>query len=600
MLLPAALALAWRLGDELRESREEALQTVSLLRDDSTRHLSWVLQHASSLLGFVAAHARMRDGDAAACQATVQAVPLLQPGFMRLEMRDASGRLVCWSSRQAPPTLPPDMDRGPVTGLAVGRVRVDPPTGRLVVPLSQAVVDDAGVVQGRLRLLLDMGSMSEELSRNAAAGAGAVITVIDPDATILMRTHHAEEFIGKRGSIPDPSGGQGTGFIDGAGRDGIDRLYAYGTVPEAGWRVFAGLPRDHVYAGYQETRRRTIAVGSMVLALACVMAWQLASVIARPMASLQAAARRVGAGDLGHVTVEGPPELRDVAEDFNHMVDALSLSRSRLQALFDTMSEAVITVDDAQTVVMANPAAATLLRCAMPVLIGSKLDRWLPERVREAHRLDVERFGTSASGPRDMGHRPEISALRHDGEETPIEASISLVQVEGRRFYTAVLRDVSERRRTMNALARNKALLTAALANMSDAVAILDAQGRFIAVNDAFTTFYRLPPGSPPLANVQELAALLDIRLPDGRAAGPHECAGLRAIAGESGTGVLYKLRRLDGGDGWTGSFNFAPIRDAHGAITGAVSTARDVTAQLAAQHELEHSRDALRRLVGS
>ena len=235
VLLPAALALAWRLGDELRESREEALQTISLLRDDSTRHLSWVLQHASSLLGFVAARARTRDGDAAACQATVQAVPLLQPGFMRLEMRDASGRLVCWSSRQALPSGPPDMDEGPVAGLAVGRAQVDPRTGRLVVPLSQAVVDDAGAVQGRLRLLLDLGSMSEELSRNAAAGA--VITVIDPDATILMRTHHAEEFIGKRGSIPDPSGGQGTGFIDGAGRDGIDRLYAYGTVPAAGWRV---------------------------------------------------------------------------------------------------------------------------------------------------------------------------------------------------------------------------------------------------------------------------------------------------------------------------------------------------------------------------
>jgi PAS domain S-box-containing protein len=596
VLLPAALALAWRLGDELRQSREEALKTVSLMRDDSTRHLSWVLQNASSLLDFVARQARMRNGDAAACQATVQAVPLLQPGFMRLEMHDASGRLVCWSSSLAPPAASLDEQDGPRAGLAVGRVRVDPRTGRLVVPMSQAVIDGSGVVQGRLRLLLDLGSMSEELSRNAAVGA--VITVIDPDATVLMRNHHAQEVIGKRGTIPDPTAGQESGFIDGAGHDGIDRLYAFGTVPETGWRVFAGLPRDHVYAAYQETLRRTIAVGSMVLALACVMAWQLASVIARPMASLQAAARRVGAGDLGHVAVEGPPELREVAEDFNHMVDALSLSRSRLQALFDTMSEAVITVDDAQTVVMANPAAATLLRCAMSALIGSKLDRWLPHRVRDAHRLDVERFGASGSAPRDMGRRPEISALRFDGEETPIEASISMVEVEGRRFYTAVLRDVSERHRAMAALARNKALLTAALANMSDAVAILDAHGRFIAVNDASTAFYRLPAGSAPLASVHELAAQLDIRFADGRMAGPQECAGLRAIAGDSETGVLYKLQRRDGGEAWIGSFNFAPIRDACGVITGAVSTARDVTAQLAAQQELEHSRDALRRLV--
>ncbi|HYP33680.1 MAG TPA: PAS domain S-box protein [Burkholderiaceae bacterium] len=351
----------------------------------------------------------------------------------------------------------------------------------------------------------------------------------------------------------------------------------------------------------EQARQRTAFVGAAALLLACALAWKLASVIARPVASLQAAVRRVATGDLaGHVRVDGPPEMRRVAEDFNRMVDALALSRSRLQALFDTMSEAVVTVDDAQTVVVANPAAATLLRCPMSVLIGSKLDRWIPEHARDAHRLDVERFGSSAAGPRDMGHRPEIAALCFDGEETPVEASISMVEHEGRRLYTAVLRDVSERRKAMTALARNKALLTAALANMSDAVTIVDAHGLILAVNDAFSAFYRLSPAGPAPRSVQELAALLDIHRADGRAAGANECAGLQAIAGHSGTGVLYRLRRLDGGEPWIGSFNFAPIRDASGTITGAVSTARDVTTQLAAQQELERSRDALRRLVGS
>ncbi|HEY9026998.1 MAG TPA: PAS domain S-box protein [Burkholderiaceae bacterium] len=598
VLLPAAVALAWRLAQELQQSREDALNTVTLLRDNSTRHLSWVIRHASALLDFVAQHAHVRDRDAASCQAAVRGVPLLQPGFMRLEMQDSSGRFLCWSSAVRPPAAYQPPQDGPSTGLSVGPARMDPATGRLAVPMWRRVVDDTGAVQGRLLLMLDLGGMGEELSRNIAAGA--VVTVVDPQANILMRTQYAQAFMGERGTVQDHAAGHASGLVDAAGRDGIDRLFASGTVPEAGWRVFAGLPRSHVYAAYEQTRLRTIVLGSMVLALACVMAWQLASVIARPIASLQAAARRVGSGDLGHVAVEGPPELRGVAEEFNRMVDALSLSRSRLQALFDTMSEAVITVDNAQTVVMANPAAAALLRCPVSVLIGSKLDRWIPERARSAHRRDVERFGESGSLPRDMGRRPEISALRFDGEETPIEASISVAEVEGRRFYTAVLRDVGERRRTMTALAQGKALLAAALSNMSDAVAILDAQGRFIAVNDAFATFYRLTPDRPPLANVQELASLLDIRFADGRPAGPDECAGLRAIAGQSGTNVLYELRRVDGGETWTGSFNFAPIRDAAGAITGAVSTARDVTAQLAAQHDLEHSRDALRRLVGS
>jgi PAS domain S-box-containing protein len=596
VLLPSALTLAWRLGSEIRQSREEALRTVTLLRDGTMRHLTGVLQHASALLQFVVQQPQMRAVDAMTCQAAIQAVPLLQTSFMRLEMHASTGRLLCWSSRAPMPqeTGAPGLPVSP----RIGQARLDAMTGRFVVPISQPVADRSGATIGELRLILDLASMSEELAREVADGA--VIVVVDRESTTLLRTSRASDFIGRRGLAVDPTDGQSSGFLAAAGNDSIDRLYAYGPVPGTGWRVFAGLPREHVYGSYTQALQRTMVVGSIVLVLACVLAWQLASAIARPMGALQKAARRVATGDLGHVAVEGPPELQGVAEDFNRMVDALALSRSRLQALFDTMSEAVVTVDDEQTVVMANPAAATLLRCTMRQLIGSKLDRWIPRRVREAHRLEVERYGASAAAPRDMGRRPELAALCFDGQETPIEASISVVEVEGLRFFTAVLRDVSERRKAMAALAESKTLLAAALSNMSDAVSILDAQGRFLAVNDAFAAFYRLPASSPAPQHIRELADVLDIQFMDGRPAGAGQCAGLQAIAGRSGSGVLYRLRRLDGGEPWIGSFHYAPIRDEQGAITGAVATARDVTAEIAAQQELEHSRDALRNLVGS
>jgi len=598
VLLPGALALAWRLGGEIRQSREDALATVALLRDGALGQVSRVLRHASALLDHVAQEAPLPAGDAGACRAAVQAIPLLTPGFVRLEVRASDGTLLCWSSRDvAAATAGSRIDASPVP--VIGPMHLDAPTGRPVVAMSRALPVRDGSGPFELRLVLDLGRLSDELARDSANGA--IVTVVDRDRTILMRTRQAAAFIGKGAAMAASGGASSAGFVDSAGQDGIDRLYAYGSIPGTGWRVFAGLPRDRVYAGYEQASRRTVLVEALVLLFACALAWKLASVIARPIAALQAAVRRVATGDLaGHVEVGGPREIQRVAEDFNRMVDALALSRSRLQALFDTMSEAVVTVDDAQTVVMANPAAARLLRCTMPVLIGSKLDRWIPESSRDAHRLAIERFGSSASGPRDMGGRPEITALCFDGEETPIEASISMVEHEGRRLYMAVLRDVSERRRAMTALAASQALLTAALANMGDAVTILDAHGLIIAVNDAFGAFYRLPPSSPRPGTVQELAAQLEIRMADGRPAGADGCAGLQALAGHSGTGVLYHLRRRDGGEPWIGSFNFAPIRDAQGRVTGAVSTARDVTTQLAAQQDLERSRDALRRLVGS
>jgi PAS domain S-box-containing protein len=597
VLLPSALTLAWRLGCEIRQSREEAWRTVTLLRDGTARQMTDTLRHADALLQSVAERPRIRAvGDASACQSAIQATPLLQAGFMRLEMRTPSGQLLCWSSH-AP--LPQDAGApGPAARPGLGQARPDPATGRLVVPMSHPMTDPSGASTGELRLILDLAAVSENLARETADGA--VITVVDGTSAILMTTLRPSDFIGRRGPAIDPGACEARGIVDASGSDSIDRLYACGSIPGTGWRVLAGLPRDHVYAAYTQALQRTIVVGSLVLLLACVLTWQLASAIARPMRALQKAARRIATGDLGHVVVEGPPELQDVAEDFNRMVDALALSRSRLQALFDTMSEAVVTVDDDQTVVMANPAAATLFRCMPQQLVGSKLDRWIPQRAREAHRVEVARYGASGAGPRDMGRRPALAALCFDGQETPIEASISMVEVDGRRFFTAVLRDVSERRKAMEALARNKALLNAALSSMSDAVAILDAQGRFIAVNDAFAAFYRLPASSPAPRRIGDLVEMLDIRFVDGRPATAGQCAGLQALAGQSGTGVLYRLQRVDGGEPWIGSFNYAPIRDEQGVITGAVATARDVTAQLAAQQELEHSRDALRNLVGA
>jgi len=597
VLLPSALTLAWRLGSEIRQSREEALRTVTLLRDGTVRQMTGTLHHADALLQSVAERPQLRTvNDASTCQSAIQAIPLLQAGFMRLEMRTPSGQRLCWSSH-AP--MPPEAGAPGLTARpGIGQAGSDPATGRLVVPMSLPMTDRSGAATGELRLILDLAGVSENLARETPDGA--VITVVDGTSTILMTTLRPPDFIGRRGPAIAPGSCDATGVFDAAGSDSIDRLYACGSIPGTGWRVLAGLPRDHVYAAYTQALQRTIVVGSMVILLACALAWQLASAIARPMRSLQKAARRIATGDLGHVAVEGPPELQGVAEDFNRMVDALALSRSRLQALFDTMSEAVVTVNDEQTVVMANPAAATLFRCTMQQVIGSKLDRWIPSRARAAHRVEVARYGASGAGPRDMGARPELAALCFDGQETPIEASVSMVEVEGQRFFTAVLRDVSERRKAMQALARNKALLNAALSNMSDAVTILDAQGRFIAVNDAFAAFYRLPASRPAPSRISELLEMLDIRFADGRPAPAGHCAGSQAIAGQSGTGVLYRLQRVDGGEPWIGSFNYAPIRDEQGVITGAVATARDVTGQLAAQQELEHSRDALRNLVGA
>jgi PAS domain S-box-containing protein len=78
--------------------------------------------------------------------------------------------------------------------------------------------------------------------------------------------------------------------------------------------------------------------------------------------------------------------------------------------------------------------------------IGEPLDRFIPSRFRMAHKGHVESFGKTHVTRRSMGTLGSLFGLRSDGKEFPIEASISQIETEGKKVYTVILRDITERR----------------------------------------------------------------------------------------------------------------------------------------------------------
>ncbi|HSJ98681.1 MAG TPA: PAS domain S-box protein [Myxococcota bacterium] len=147
--------------------------------------------------------------------------------------------------------------------------------------------------------------------------------------------------------------------------------------------------------------------------------------------------------------------LRDVTERVKGE-EMLARSESRLRGILESAMDAIITVDQRQHIVLFNKAAEAVFACSREEAVGAPLEWFIPERFRGDHHRLVEAFGAAGDTSRRMGSARVVMGLRRTGEEFPIEASISQVTEHGQRFYTVILRDVTERVRADEALRQSK------------------------------------------------------------------------------------------------------------------------------------------------
>jgi PAS domain S-box-containing protein len=109
--------------------------------------------------------------------------------------------------------------------------------------------------------------------------------------------------------------------------------------------------------------------------------------------------------------------------------------------------DSIITVDEQQRIIVFNHGAETTFGWKATDVTGQPLSILLPDRYHDVHERHIKRFGTGADVARRMGQRQEIVGLRRNGAEFPAEASISRLDLPGRRLYTVLLRDITERHR---------------------------------------------------------------------------------------------------------------------------------------------------------
>jgi PAS domain S-box-containing protein len=137
-----------------------------------------------------------------------------------------------------------------------------------------------------------------------------------------------------------------------------------------------------------------------------------------------------------------------------------------MMAIIRASREAIITIDSNEVILMFNPMAEQLFGATAADAIGTSLNRFIPERFRAAHSHHVNQFGVAGISDRQMGKQRVLFGLRTNGQEFPIEASISQIEDRNGKLYTVMLRDVTERVQADNTLQASREELRALSANL--------------------------------------------------------------------------------------------------------------------------------------
>ncbi len=121
--------------------------------------------------------------------------------------------------------------------------------------------------------------------------------------------------------------------------------------------------------------------------------------------------------------------------------------QTRLSGLIDSAMDAIVSTDENQHIILFNHAAELVFGYQATDIIGQPLEILVPDRYRATHYQHVAEFGRTGITARSMNVPSIAYGVRANGEEFPFEASISQVEVSGRKIYTAIMRDITQRRR---------------------------------------------------------------------------------------------------------------------------------------------------------
>lgn len=128
-----------------------------------------------------------------------------------------------------------------------------------------------------------------------------------------------------------------------------------------------------------------------------------------------------------------------------------------LMGAIENTTEAFVTIDEGSVVLFFNKAAEKMFGYAREEVLGRNLGEILSPMCRAGHEQAVARYVRTGEGAM-LGHESELLVTRRNGETFPALISFSVAVVGGRRYFTGLVRDLSDTRRLEDRLVQNERL----------------------------------------------------------------------------------------------------------------------------------------------
>ncbi|MFZ0749649.1 MAG: PAS domain S-box protein, partial [Pyrinomonadaceae bacterium] len=156
--------------------------------------------------------------------------------------------------------------------------------------------------------------------------------------------------------------------------------------------------------------------------------------------------------------------------------DALNSLTQISRVIAETASDGIITIDENSAILFVNRATEKIFGYPRNELIGHSLTMLMPEYLRHLHRAGLTRY--RSSGQRHMSWEAvELPGLHKNGSEIPLELSFGESVEGGKHFFTGIVRDITDRKRSEEALRQSEEHFRALIENATDIITVLNRDG---------------------------------------------------------------------------------------------------------------------------